>query len=56
MKDPKHPDFEENDEFYDFKNLNPYKFDIDEVNANLLEFKDAVAYHKSIVKGVQTSF
>lgn len=56
MKDEKHPDYEEMNEWYDFKNLKPFEFDIDEVNDNLLEFKDCVAYHKSIIKEIKGSF
>ena len=56
MKNEKHPEYEEMNEWYDFENLNPFEFDIDEVNDNLLEFKDCVAYHKSIIKELKGSF
>ncbi|WP_291104777.1 MULTISPECIES: plasmid pRiA4b ORF-3 family protein [unclassified Flavobacterium] len=55
MDDKKHPDYEEMNEWYDFENLKPCQFDIDEVNDQLLDFKDCIAYHKSIVKEIKSS-
>ena len=55
MKDKKHPSYEEMDEWYDFENLSPYEFDIDEINDLLLDFKDCVDYHKGIIKEIRSS-
>jgi hypothetical protein len=55
MQDKKHPNYEEMNEWYDFENLKPYEFDIDEVNELLLEFKECVSYHKSIYKEIKSS-
>jgi hypothetical protein len=55
MDNKKHPDYEELNEWYDFDNLSPYHFDIDEVNDYLLDFKDCVDHHKRIIKEIKSS-
>ena len=49
----KHPEYKEMNNFYDFKNLKPWDFDIDSVNENLKDFKVAVKYHYDIVAQIE---
>jgi hypothetical protein len=50
MLDKKNPEYKEMNQWYDFKNLNLWEFDVNEVNEELKDFKAAIKYHKDVVK------
>ena len=55
MKDKKHPEYEEMNEWYDFDNFDPFQFDIGETNEVLEDFKSSVKYQKDIINEIKKS-